>query len=210
VDAHRRRRAQQNRRILQAAVGLFADAGYHETRRADIAFEASMPLSTLEYYFHDKDALFDAVLDAVLARSLAAVGAALFDTPEEERLPTFLRADIAWWAAHRHAARLIARQFQSSDWPAVRRLFADWERERQQLAYGQRGVTRAAGDSRAADALRRQARQIVRLRLVLDLVLHVIAEQASRCQDTDLFHLCLDVLADEVTDDGEHTRLLDR
>lgn len=72
-----RNRRPQNREekreaIIAAATGLFTEAGYDETSMAKVAASAGVTTTTIYWYFKDKDALLVAVLDHVLAQSLAA------------------------------------------------------------------------------------------------------------------------------------------
>jgi AcrR family transcriptional regulator len=67
-----RDREEKREEIVVAATGLFTEAGYDETSVAKVAASAGVTTTTIYWYFKDKDALLVAVLDHVLAQSLAA------------------------------------------------------------------------------------------------------------------------------------------
>ena len=78
AEARRGARAARTRaEILAAAEALFAERGFGETRLEDVAERVGVRRAALFYHFHDKRALYDAVLEDLLGSLLARVEAAL-------------------------------------------------------------------------------------------------------------------------------------
>ncbi|MGV8997504.1 MAG: CerR family C-terminal domain-containing protein [Parvibaculaceae bacterium] len=62
-------------RLLEAARGLFAERGYHNTTVRDIALRAQTNLASINYYFHSKDDLYRAVIRDAFQPSVRVNGA---------------------------------------------------------------------------------------------------------------------------------------
>lgn len=67
-------KAEKRAELVTAARGLFLEEGYDATSISRVAKAASVAPNTVYWYFEDKDALFCAVLDELLAEDLAAYG----------------------------------------------------------------------------------------------------------------------------------------
>ena len=67
---------QRRREILEQALALFAEQGYHETGVADIAAELRMSHGTFYRYFESKRAILDDVVDDLGDRIRAAMASA--------------------------------------------------------------------------------------------------------------------------------------
>lgn len=65
-------REEKRGEIVDAAAGLFTEAGYDNTSMAKVAASAGVTANTIYWYFKDKDALLIGVLDHILSESLAA------------------------------------------------------------------------------------------------------------------------------------------
>ncbi|GAB2861149.1 TetR/AcrR family transcriptional regulator [Nocardioides pacificus] len=65
-------REEKRAEIVDAAAGLFTQAGYDNTSMARVAASAGVTTNTIYWYFKDKDALLVGVLDHLLSESLAA------------------------------------------------------------------------------------------------------------------------------------------
>ncbi len=90
------REGDRRRQILEAALRVFAERGFHKATVKEIAREAGIKSSALIYwYFEDKDDLFRVVLAefSPLAR-LAADPASLMERPPEEVLPMLAGAHL--------------------------------------------------------------------------------------------------------------------
>ncbi len=96
MGEQRRQEADRRGWILEAALRVFAERGFHRATIKEIAREAGIKSSALIYwYFEDKDDLFRAVLTefSPLVR-LAADPGALMDRPPEEVLPMLAAAHL--------------------------------------------------------------------------------------------------------------------
>jgi AcrR family transcriptional regulator len=106
--------------ILEVATSLFAERGYEGASMNDVAARAGMRKASLFYHFASKDALYEAVLE----RLLATVAAALEEVysregPFADRLDASAEVTTAVFGAHPCAARLLLRE--AMDWgPAMR------------------------------------------------------------------------------------------
>ena len=68
-------REQREQSIISAAVSLFAERGYANTRMDDIAAHAGVGKGTLYVYFASKQALLEGVVRAAAEPSVAAIEA---------------------------------------------------------------------------------------------------------------------------------------
>jgi AcrR family transcriptional regulator len=109
-DRHARRRQQTRTKLIQAAKTLFARQGVDNTRINEITDEADVGFGSFYNHFESKDAIVEAVLADTVASQGAAIDAmtAKLDDPAEV---------IA--AAHRHFVRL-ARSDPDWGWLLVR------------------------------------------------------------------------------------------
>jgi TetR/AcrR family transcriptional regulator len=101
--------------ILRAALTEFAQEGLAGARTDAIAAAAGVNKALLYYYFRDKEALYDAVLDEFFVRLLSRVTEA-FDGegPAGERLLTYARAHFDCIAESPHYARLFQGELMSA------------------------------------------------------------------------------------------------
>ncbi len=61
----------RTKQIIEAAIGVFAEKGFHPARMEDISNAAGLSKATIYLYFKDKDALIKAIADEVFHRELA-------------------------------------------------------------------------------------------------------------------------------------------
>jgi AcrR family transcriptional regulator len=66
-------RSERRRELLDVALSVFAQRGYHQTRISDIIEAAQVARGTFYLYFESKHAIFAALLDDVLGRIRGAV-----------------------------------------------------------------------------------------------------------------------------------------
>jgi TetR/AcrR family fatty acid metabolism transcriptional regulator len=84
-------RAERRRRILDAAVKVFAAQGHHATRIQDIADEAGVAYGLVYHYFGTKDALLSTVFDenwAIFAEVVEGIAAS--GRPPDQQVRTVL------------------------------------------------------------------------------------------------------------------------
>jgi TetR/AcrR family transcriptional regulator len=98
--------------ILKAAVREFAREGVAGARTDAIARSAGVNKALLYYYFKDKEALYQAVLDEVFTGVRAAIEHALSqDLPPQERLKAYVRAHFDYIASNPLYPRIVHAEF---------------------------------------------------------------------------------------------------
>jgi TetR/AcrR family transcriptional regulator len=102
--------------ILQAAVREFAREGVAGARTDAIARSAGVNKALLYYYFKDKEALYDAVLDQVFSGAREAIRKALSQMlPPRERLKAYVRAHFDYIAANPPYHRIVNAEFRGRE-----------------------------------------------------------------------------------------------
>jgi TetR/AcrR family transcriptional regulator len=98
--------------ILKAAVGEFAREGVAGARTDAIARSAGVNKALLYYYFRDKEALYQAVLDEVFSGVRSAIHQALSQQlPPRERLQAYVRAHFDYIASNPLYPRIVHAEF---------------------------------------------------------------------------------------------------
>jgi TetR/AcrR family transcriptional regulator len=98
--------------ILKAAVREFAREGVAGARTDAIALSAGVNKALLYYYFKDKEALYQAVLDEVFSGVRAAIENALSqELPPRERLAAYVRAHFDYIASNPLYPRIVHAEF---------------------------------------------------------------------------------------------------
>jgi AcrR family transcriptional regulator len=96
-------------RVLDAALELFGERGYHATSIADIGERADIAKSVLYHYFESKAALYEAILDAQSRELIERVAAAVPGDGRAPRLRPGVDAFLAFLAERPAAWRLLVR-----------------------------------------------------------------------------------------------------
>lgn len=109
----------RQRQILACAKRVFAERGFHAANISHICAEAGIGRGTLYQYFHNKKAVFTAVIRQVLDRVQALVGAPRQPFPPPEDLD---RRMVLRWAASQ-LRRLFEAVFE--DEPTLRILLRE-------------------------------------------------------------------------------------
>ncbi len=98
--------------ILKAAVAEFAREGVAGARTDAIARSARVNKALLYYYFKDKEALYQAVLDDVFIGVRAAIHGALSQPlPPRQRLTAYVCAHFDYIASHPLYPRIVHAEF---------------------------------------------------------------------------------------------------
>jgi TetR/AcrR family transcriptional regulator len=98
--------------ILKAAVAEFAREGVAGARTDAIARSARVNKALLYYYFKDKEALYQAVLDDVFRGVRTAIHSALSQPlPPRQRLTAYLCAHFDYIASHPLYPRIVHAEF---------------------------------------------------------------------------------------------------
>jgi TetR/AcrR family transcriptional regulator, fatty acid metabolism regulator protein len=95
-------------RILQAALQVFAEKGYHGTAVDDIVRASRTSKGAVYHHFPNKEALFLALVDELSARLATAVTTAI-DASHGAlgKVEAALRAGLQTFAQHRELARIL-------------------------------------------------------------------------------------------------------
>ncbi|HZS58755.1 MAG TPA: CerR family C-terminal domain-containing protein [Gemmatimonadaceae bacterium] len=96
--------------ILDAAEELFARQGFAATTIKDIARAADVNSALLYYYFADKDALYEAVLERLVGPALEGLKALSDVRTPEEGIRMLIRAVSGRLAERPHMARFLSRE----------------------------------------------------------------------------------------------------
>jgi len=106
--------------ILDVATRLFAERGYEGTSMNDVAERVGMRKASLFYHFATKDALYEAVLDRLVASLQSALEAIYVSSGTyEARLDAITETLVTVLSSHPYAARLLLRE--AMDWgPVIR------------------------------------------------------------------------------------------
>ena len=106
--------------ILDVATRLFAERGYEGTSMNDVAERVGMRKASLFYHFATKDALYEAVLDRLVASLQAALEAIYVSSGTyQDRLDAVTETVVTVLSTHPYAARLLLRE--AMDWgPVIR------------------------------------------------------------------------------------------
>jgi AcrR family transcriptional regulator len=106
--------------ILDVATRLFAERGYEGTSMNDVAERVGMRKASLFYHFATKDALYEAVLDRLVASIGSALGMVYGgEGTFEQRLERAAGTLTDVLGSHPYAARLLLRE--AMDWgPVIR------------------------------------------------------------------------------------------
>lgn len=105
-------KAERRRQILAAAKRVFAAAGYHGTKMADVADAAGLSYGAVYWYFDSKDELFHALMDAedeALRAHISSAVAKATDGDPGVLLRRAIRATFEFFEADRDAVKLLFR-----------------------------------------------------------------------------------------------------
>jgi TetR/AcrR family transcriptional regulator len=115
--------------ILAAAEPLFAKQGYAATRLEDVAEAVGVKRAALFYHFHDKHALYDAVIEAAFGDLVARLDAALSaGGPIAARAEAAVGAWVDALMARPALARLVLRHAADAEERPATSLFPAAER----------------------------------------------------------------------------------
>jgi AcrR family transcriptional regulator len=107
--------------ILKAAVAEFAEHGIAGARTDAIARSAHVNKALLYYYFKDKDALYEAVLDEVFGEMRARVMPVLDSKlPPRQKMLEYLGAYFDYIAANPRFPRVVQAEWARSGWGTSR------------------------------------------------------------------------------------------
>jgi AcrR family transcriptional regulator len=96
-------------KVLEAALELFGERGYHATSIAEIGERADIAKSVLYHYFESKAALYEAIVEAQTGELLERVAAAVPSDPRAPRVRPGVDAYLRFLAERPAAWRLLVR-----------------------------------------------------------------------------------------------------
>jgi AcrR family transcriptional regulator len=111
----RRQRERQRHRdeIVDAAMRLFSEKGFHNVSMQEIAAEAEFATGTIYNFFDSKEALYREIMNEVADNVLSLVTPILeSNADEQEKLAGFIRASILVFRENSAAIRLFLRANQ--------------------------------------------------------------------------------------------------
>lgn len=120
-SANEEMRERSRRRILAAALEVFAERGYAGATIAQIAARAEVARGLVTYYFVSKEGLLEALLSEALLAMYEAVAPAEHETTPDERLAGFIDRTLQGAAATVDVQRLILSLMLQ---PATRDVYA--------------------------------------------------------------------------------------
>ncbi len=108
-----RKRAQRRQTVLDAALRVFSEKGYHQTRVADIIEEASIARGTFYLYFDSKHAIFHELLDMLLERvdeNVEGIDLGPDAAPFRDQLLEVVKRILIAFREDRALAKLVLRE----------------------------------------------------------------------------------------------------
>lgn len=114
VPSRRQRERQRHRtEIIEAAMKLFSEKGFHNVSMHEIAVEAEFATGTIYNFFESKEALYREIMDAVGESVLSLVTPILEgEADEKEKIAGFIRASVRIFRENSAAIRLFLRANQ--------------------------------------------------------------------------------------------------
>jgi AcrR family transcriptional regulator len=115
-----RRKRQLREEIIDAAIDVFAESGYHDAGVADIAKRVGIGHSTFYRHFENKRAILDEVVNTVIERFMAALAAenapdAANTLDEYRKQAARIGAALADITSDIHVVRLLLTEAASVD-----------------------------------------------------------------------------------------------
>ncbi len=115
AEARDRKGAERRAAIMEAAIEVFADRGFHGARISDVAEKASVASGTIYLYFRNKEELLISVFEEKMGLLLDGIGNELRGvTDPEERIRRFARWHFLQLRENRAAARVLQIELRLS------------------------------------------------------------------------------------------------
>ena len=120
-----RQREQRKRELLDVALRVFGQRGYHQTRIADIIDAAGIARGTFYLYFESKNAIFHALLDDLLSKvrsSVVGVSMAPNAEPVHTQIRDSVERVLAAFVENPNLTRVVLREAVGLDDEVDRKL----------------------------------------------------------------------------------------
>jgi AcrR family transcriptional regulator len=106
---------EKRRRILRAAITVFAEKGYHTCRVQDIAAEAGVAYGLVYHYFSSKEELLETIFQRTWSNMLAAVEEVERSmAPAREQVEQVAHIVLSAWHADPDLVRVLVREVARS------------------------------------------------------------------------------------------------
>jgi AcrR family transcriptional regulator len=101
-------------KIKAAALRIFTEKGYGDTKTRDIAAEAGITMAMLNYYYRSKEKLFAIVMQENLQKLISGIDEIFFDetTPLEKKIELFIDCKIDTFLKTPNLAGFILNEFK--------------------------------------------------------------------------------------------------
>ena len=103
-------RARNEERILRAAVGLFADKGFHGTHIKEIAQACGLPKTNVYYYFPTKESIYSAVIERLIEGWDRAFDHIVPEREPRDAIAAYIRAKLEYSRRHATESRFFANE----------------------------------------------------------------------------------------------------
>ncbi len=103
-------RARNEERILRAAVGLFADKGFHGTHVKEIARVCGLPKTNVYYYFPTKESIYSAVIERLIEGWDRAFDHIVPEREPRDAIAAYIRAKLEYSRRHATESRFFANE----------------------------------------------------------------------------------------------------
>ena len=97
--------------ILGAGTRLFAEKGIRGATITEIATAAGVNRAMIAYYFGNKNALYDAIIDSAVADAADTLGAADFDPQSEDALRELVLTLAGMLARRPYLGKMVMREY---------------------------------------------------------------------------------------------------
>lgn len=115
ASGNRQDRSDKRQRIVEAAIAVFAEKGFHSARVSDIARRAGVADGTIYLYFHNKDDLLLSIFEEKMELLLAELRRAIegLDSPID-RMRAFARQHFAQLRRYPELAQVFQVELRQS------------------------------------------------------------------------------------------------
>ena len=103
-------RPRNQERILNAAVDLFADKGFHGTHMEEIAQARGLPKANVYYYFPTKESIYTALIERVIEGWDRAFEHIVPEREPRDAIAAYIRAKLEYSRRHAADSRLFANE----------------------------------------------------------------------------------------------------
>ena len=116
MEAAEARKRDKRRQILEAAVTVFADRGFHKSRVSDVARAAEVADGTIYLYFKSKDDILISIFEEAMQEMIEGARAAIADVDDPlERLRAFALFHMSNVEHQRGVAKVLQVELRLSN-----------------------------------------------------------------------------------------------